>query len=360
MSNDGGGVVPPTAPAPVDFLEYPQAPTQFSKPPADSGVLKPGVIPLRPLTLGDIFNGAVNYIRANPKATLGLTAIVVVIAQLITLAINVVPLASTGSLGVSTANADSAAVLASLLSSIGALVATTVTGVLLSGMLTVVIGRAVFGSTITIGEAWAKLRPRLLPLIGLALLELVVMGIVIGIIVGFVIAVMVATGIPAIGILLGFFLGMLLTLVLIYLYTMVSFAAPLVVLERMGVFASIGRSFALIRRAFWRVLGIRALATIVAFAITFTVAGPFQIAGSIITSEETTASTALIGFGLLSLGGAISQILTAPFNAGVVVFLYTDRRIRWEAFDLVLQSGAATADPNQPDSTDHLWLVRQP
>ncbi|GFG62508.1 hypothetical protein MMUR_66440 [Mycolicibacterium murale] len=33
--------------------------------------LQPGVIPLRPLTLGDIFNGAVRYVRVNPKATLG-------------------------------------------------------------------------------------------------------------------------------------------------------------------------------------------------------------------------------------------------------------------------------------------------
>ena len=49
------------------------------------GAVKPGIIPLRPLTLSDIFNGAVGYIRANPKATLGLTAIVVVVMQIITL-----------------------------------------------------------------------------------------------------------------------------------------------------------------------------------------------------------------------------------------------------------------------------------
>ena len=46
----------------------------------------PGIIPLRPLSLSDIFNGAAVYIRANPKATLGLTTVVVVITQIITLA----------------------------------------------------------------------------------------------------------------------------------------------------------------------------------------------------------------------------------------------------------------------------------
>ena len=64
---------------------------------------------------------------------------------------------------------------------------------------------------------------------------------------------------------------------------------------------------------------------------------------------------------LVAIGGAVGQIITAPFSAGAVVLLYTDRRIRAEAFDLVLQTGAAYAAPGAaPDSTDHLWLTRQP
>ena len=51
------------------------------------------------------------------------------------------------------------------------------------------------------------------------------------------------------------------------------------------------------------------------------------------------------------------QIITAPFNAGVIVLLYTDRRMRAEAFDLVLQTGAA-AGPYAAASTDNLWLTR--
>ena len=62
--------------------------------------IKPGVIPLRPLTLTDILNGAFSYIRTNPKATLGLTTVVVVIAQLIGLVLQIGPLAAMGELGV--------------------------------------------------------------------------------------------------------------------------------------------------------------------------------------------------------------------------------------------------------------------
>jgi hypothetical protein len=42
------------------------------------------------------------------------------------------------------------------------------------------------------------------------------------------------------------------------------------------------------------------------------------------------------------------------------VLLYTDRRIRAEAFDLVLQTGASPPAADSPDSSDHLWLVRHP
>jgi len=66
---------------------------------------------------------------------------------------------------------------------------------------------------------------------------------------------------------------------------------------------------------------------------------------------------AIVGLILMAIGGAIGQIITSPFNAGVVVLLYTDRRMRAEAFDLVLQSGAATPPGTPADSTDHLWLT---
>jgi hypothetical protein len=72
--------------------------------------------------------------------------------------------------------------------------------------------------------------------------------------------------------------------------------------------------------------------------------------------STTTVVAALI---LIAIGGAIGQIITAPFNAGVVVLLYTDRRIRAEAFDLVLQTGATARQDSPADSTDQLWLTAQ-
>ena len=322
--------------------------------------IKPGVIPLRPLTLTDILNGAFSYIRTNPKATLGLTTIVVVIAQLIGLALQIGPLAAMGELSVLAGDeASTAATLGSAASGLVSAVTTLLAGIVLSGMLTVIIGRAVFGTSITIGEAWQQVRGRFLPLIGYTLLWLLIVAVGVFIVV-FVIAI-VAQLSGAAAFILGIPLALGLIALLIYLWTVLSFAAPLIVLERLGVFPSIKRSIRLVKGDFWRVLGIRLLATLVAGVVAAAVSIPFSLTGQILLlGSDASTTTILIALALVAIGGAVGQIITAPFSAGAVVLLYTDRRIRAEAFDLVLQTGAAIAAPGAaPDSTDHLWLTRQ-
>ncbi len=318
-------------------------------------VLKPGVIPLRPLSLSDIFNGAVGYVRANPKATLGLTTIVVVIAQILALILQVGPLAISGQLGALRGDdASTAAFVASLAASIAGGLASGLAIILLSGMLTVVVGRAVFGSSITVGEAWRKVRGRLWPLLGLTALEIVGAVVLIAAVVLIIVGItMSANG--AIAALVGIPLVLALVAGLIYLLTMLTFAPVAIVLERKSVIASISRSFTLVRRHFWRVLGIRFLATFVAVVIAGAVSVPFSIGGQILLFGAESAGSVVIATVLTSIGGAVGQIVTAPFTAGVVVLLYTDIRIRAEAFDLVLQTGAA-GGPTATESTDDLWL----
>src|SRR3984957_10908449 len=52
-------------------------------PPPRPSAPKPGVIPLRPLAVGEILDGAFSSIRQNPKATLGLAAILMTITGVI-------------------------------------------------------------------------------------------------------------------------------------------------------------------------------------------------------------------------------------------------------------------------------------
>ncbi len=224
-------------------------------------------------------------------------------------------------------------------------------------MLTVVVGRAVFGASITIGEAWARVRGRLLALIGFTALE--TFGAIALIAIAVVIIVAVAAANGAAGFLVGAPLVLGVIALLVYLGTMLSFAPPLIVLERLGVFPAIVRSFALVKNDFWRVLGIRLLGTLVAGMIAAAVSVPFSLGGQLLLVSASSTVMVLISLVLVAIGGAVGQIITAPFTAGVVVLLYTDRRIRAEAFDLVLQTGARGGPGAPDDSTDHLWLIRQ-
>jgi hypothetical protein len=334
---------------------YGVAPGYGGPPLQRPAALAPGIIPLRPLSLSDIFNGAVAYIRTNPKATLGLTAIVVLVTQIITLIALTGPFAAASRLR--TAPTDeltwgdlSTSILAG---AFGGLIG-WLSGIMLSGALAVVVGRAVFGSTISFGETWAKIRGRLLALVGLMTLQcggLLLLGGLVGLIVGAI----ATAGNAAAAVVIGLPLVLASIATVVYLYTVLSFAPALVVLERLGVFDAITRSFALVRNSFWRVLGIRVLTWIVAYFIAGAIGAPFTFVGHLLTGSS---GPLFVGLTVGAIGSAIGRIITSPFSAGVDVLLYTDRRIRAEAFDLVLQTGAATAPAAAPASTEYLWLTR--
>lgn len=327
-------------------------------PPYGPPVLKPGVVPLRPLTLADIFNGAVAYIRANPKATLGLTTIVVLASQVIALLLSLWPFAFTGQFAESLDGDEaSTEVLVSwLASSLAAAITTALSTTLLSGLLTVVIGRSVFGTGITIGEAWRRLRPRLWTLIGFTVLKTLALIVWFGLVLLLiVVTVAVVDGLLAFLIVAPLVLASVLAA--IWASVMLTFAPAAIVLERRDILTAVKRSFALIKGDFWRVFGIWLLAAVVAQFIAGAVSIPFSIGGQVVLTASATTTAAMISMVLFSVGGAVGQIITGPFSAGVTVLQYTDRRIRAEAFDLVLQTGAAGGPHAPADSTDDLWLT---
>jgi hypothetical protein len=322
--------------------------------PAPATAIKPGVIPLRPLMLTDIFNAALTYVRVNPKTALGLTAIVVVIAQIIVLIIN-------GEFPVTVRLDDeSAATIVSLYARVLALLAINgLAGVLLSGMLTVVVGRAVFGAPITMREARSLMGRRLWALLGFTVLQ----GLAVGVLIGVPFALIAATNqaLPVVAVLIGFPLLLCAILLVVYLWTMVTFTPAIIVLERMPVLAAIKRSFALIRRSFWRVFGITVLAKLVAQALALALAWPFRVGGEVLQLVVDSRLGKLGAVALSTVGLSIGDVIILPFLAGVVVLLYTDRRMRAEAFDLVLQTGASGDEPSgEADSTDRLWQIRHP
>ena len=353
---------PPPGYAPYPPPSYPPTPGYTlpsgygSPPPYGLGIRAPGIIPLRPLSLSDIFNGAASYIRTNIKATLGLTAIIVVSTQIITLIGTVGPLAAASRLRTAPADRLTGGYVTAWLLSAGlAGLVGWLAGLLLSGMLTVVVSRAVFGWTIGPGETWARIRGRLPALIGLVALESVGLVILCGL-VGLIVAAVGAASAGA-AVLIALPLVSVAIATVVYFYTVLSFAPVLIVLERVPVIDAITRSFTLVRNSFWRVFGIRLLTWLVVVLIAGAIAAPFDFVGGLLVGP---GGSVLIGATVGAVGSAIGRIITAPFSAGVVVLLYIDRRIRAEAFDLVLQTGAAggPAHSQQAAFTDYLWPTR--
>jgi hypothetical protein len=307
---------------------------------------KPGVIPLfsnsaaRGLTLGDIFRGAVGYIRANPKATLGLTAAVVAVTSALARLLQFLGPSDDDNTGLAIFTLISAA-------------ATAFGTILLSGMLTVVVARAVFGSTITVGETWRRIRGRLPALIGMGALQLAAVVALIGATVLVIVGVARAAN-GAVAALIGFPLVLLLIAALAYLFTVLTFAPVAIVLEQKPILAALERSFALVRHRFWRILGIRVLAGLITTVAAGLISVPFMLAGLGYELSLRTTEPTVLGMISVVLGQALGQIITAPFAAGVVVLLYVDARIRSEAFDVALRAGAS-AGPGAVSFTDTLW-----
>lgn len=294
--------------------------------PASAHVPKPGVIPLRPLSLGDILSGAFATIRTRPALMLGMTAIVVIVAELIILAATYPLLDDVATMPAIDQNAPPEAWGESVVDSMAVsglgLAIVLVTRVLLSGFATVVVGTAVIGRPQTIREAWTATRPRVLPLLGLTL---VFTAVVAG-------AVFVIVVLAALADVLAVLAGIAAVVVGIWLTVLFAFATTALVLEHAGIGRAFGRSRQLVRGSWWRVFGILLLVTVMGGVVVLVVYLPFLAAGGGLSSLTTPSPGILTTEYLVwtTIGAIVSSVLVEPFIAATTVLLYTDQRIRRE------------------------------
>ncbi|MEU6713109.1 glycerophosphoryl diester phosphodiesterase membrane domain-containing protein [Nonomuraea sp. NPDC046802] len=332
-------------------------------------VLRPGIIPLRPLGLGDILDGTIKLIRSNPKAVLGLSAIAALLTS-VPLAIGQAFVLDT--MGSTLTDPSQTSAAAAELDSLygvaaqygGTLVSYAVQFVvvtLLTGILTRILGRAVFGGNITAGEAWRLVKSRMPALFGVVGLMTVIMAVPLIVFVLLIVA--LAMNVPprdgALW-LLGATLLFLLVYFCYYLFfrTRFAFASPAVVLEGRGPIDAMRRSWHLVSGDFWRVLGIMLLTSLLVGLVAGLLSVPFTLLGTIFGMFGAgSVGSAIVSAVLIAIGGTLGAMLTYPFEAGVAGLLYADRRMRSEAFDLVLQT-AAIEQQRQGwvhSSTDDLW-----
>lgn len=334
-------------------------PYGYRPPPA----LRPGIIPLRPLGLGDILDGAIKLIRSNPRSVLGLSVIAAALAAIPVAVGQAVMLGEMGGVlngdtGLPPGEMPQQGFLQQYGGSLISYAVQFVAVTLLSGVLTRILGRAVFGGKMTVGEAWRLTRTRVPTLFGLVAVTVVLLAVPMIAVILLIYSLITSGADPGLLLAAGAVGVLAFTAYALFVTTRVALAAPVAVLERRGVGASLRRSWHLVTGGFWRTLGILLLTQIIAGLVGMMASIPFTIVGSVaaVLGGGNTGAQILAAV-LIAIGGTIAAMLTYPFQAGVNGLLYADRRMRSEAFDLVLQT-AAIEQQRQGwvhASADDLW-----
>jgi hypothetical protein len=320
----------------------------FYTPPA----LKPGIIPLRPLRLGEIWDGAFRSIRYSPTVMFGLTAVVMLLLEILSVALTFWafgPSMMTFNFDDGTANASMSSTdlvnqLTRMLGSSSVMVlvnlmATTI----LTGMLTWAVSRAVIGQRVTIKQTWHAISHRVPAMVGLGLLLTLIPAA--AMVLGFAVPAVLAAGtlgnsghsgaaqavvvllalalVAGGGILAGFFFVRLLL------------APAALILEDASIGTAIKRSWRLTKGSFWRITGIYLLTALVASLASGTIASVVGLGGAL-----SMMLSPWLGAVLLVLGSTIASTLVTPFTAAVTALLYIDRRMRSEGLDIELARAA--------------------
>ncbi|WP_345035338.1 hypothetical protein [Streptomyces sannanensis] len=326
---------------------------------------KPGVIPLRPLNVGDILGGAFSAAGRYFKPLFGVAAIAFGSALLLTIAaVAVAYSAVEDSLGDSFRSIDhghaSSQDVIALLVAFFAVLAAFLLGVLLataliSAAVPVVVQQAVLGRPAPFGMVWRRAWSRMPTVLGVVLLTslcaLVPIGLFTGGWLGFALSRPVRDGVGALP--LFALLGLLATWpLMIWLYVLFSLAPAAAVLEGQGAIGALRRSARLVRGSWWRIFGIWLLGAVIAAVMGYFIQIPFTLAGFFIGmpgllgmgSDPGTAeilASLSIYLVLYLIGLLVAQMVSTVLPQLVSSLLYVDRRIRTERLDAALAEAAA-------------------
>jgi hypothetical protein len=216
---------------------------------------------------------------------------------------------------------------------------TFVTTAILTGVLTVSIGEGVLGKKETLDRVLQATMARIGPLLLTMLLEGVIIGFgwvtASGLFVGLALLLAKVAHLGGLGVLVGVLGVLTATVFAVIIEIRWSLALPVVMLERLGPKASLGRSWRLVRGSAWRVFGITLVTNIIFGLIASVIRTAFEFVGGS-PLHATIVNTLASGVGTI-----IASTLTTPLTAAIVVLLYADLRMRKEGLATALQAAAA-------------------
>jgi hypothetical protein len=306
-------------------------------PPEDLARLhQPGIVPLRPLSVGDVLGGALQTMRRNPGATIGLGFLV--------LAALLVPsyLGSLAVLQVGGLAPEDRSVLLALVTMLFSVLGS----VALTGMIVHVVGEAVLGDRAGLADTWQAVRGRLPALVvNLLLMSLLLGGVAVVAVLGFVLLGWLASGAGDVALVVVVVVGVVaLMLLLVWAGVRLSLAPAAVVLEGTGPWRGIRRAWSLTTGSQgWRVVGITVLASILTAVFTSAVQVPVTLVSMMLGAADLFSEDGLLSPLMVGIDHLVQLVVgsfTIPFTAGVTALLYLDQRIRREGLETALLRAA--------------------
>ncbi|MDQ1556372.1 MAG: hypothetical protein QOI02_1374, partial [Actinomycetota bacterium] len=311
---------------------------------------RPGLIPLRPLGLGDILSASFATLRRNPRPTFGTALVINGITGTITfLAIGAITISTLGRV-YSAGSADTTDInLGGILLEVTVALVTSIFSLIgdaiLQGIISLEVARGSVGEKLTFRGLWRLARGRLWPLIGWSLLIAVVLLVWLAVVGGIVALLVVPGGTAAVvsGVLVGLLLLGGTIVLFVWFSTKLSFVPSALLIERLTLRHAIRRSWSLVRGQFWRIFGIQLLVSVMVSVAAGVVTSPVAFAAGLLQTlgnpnndPSAAVSLAAISQGATTIVGIFVGAITSIIVSATAALLYIDRRMRTEGLDLQL------------------------
>jgi len=328
----------------------------------------PGLIPLRPLTLGDVLAASFKVMRRNPRPTYGfalvygmLTALVVAGASALAVSelLSRLAYASTATLQ----DITSGTLVGAFALFLVTLVVSYALGAVPQGIIALEVARGTLGEKSTLRSLWAGVKGRMWALVGWLMLVSLVGAVLLLAITAIALTPVIAGGGEAVAgfATLGLF-GLLMiggAVLAIWIATKLAYVPSALIIERATLRHAVARSWRLTGGRFWRTLGpILLLGIILQLGISI-VTTPIELVGSMLLyvvdptgSTQGLALTAVLVSTVVAIVSTVFTAVATVAQAAAPALLYIDARIRKEGLDVELQRAAeeraAGRDPGDP------------
>ena len=375
-----GGEPQPAQPRPFGEPQGPATPPGYGGAPGGqpgwTPPPRPGLIPLRPLSFGTLLGASFQVMRRNPRPTFGVALLLNgAITLLFAGVIGTVAFIAFSRIGSASAqDADEIGAGAIAIGAIASLIpiglSVVISGIM-QGIISLEVARATLGEKLRFGGLWRLAKGRLGALIGWTALITVTILVFIVVATLIIVAVSLAgeAG-PLLAVGVGLLLGGGALILSIWIGIKVSLVPSVLMLERVGLFAAVARSWRLTNGFFWKTLGITLLVNVVISTINQIISIPLSFISGIGTTlinptQDPTAGVtiAVIGVVLTLLASLVISVIGSVVASSVLALIYIDIRMRREGLDLELTRYAEArqdGDTSVQNPYERLWTPAAP